>query len=87
MASSPSELEQRVSVLEAEMDKLKRKLDQLDVAKPWWEQITGTFEDDPVYDEAMKRGRTVLEECVGVSGESCYAYKSPVLSQRVAAIN
>jgi hypothetical protein len=57
MAFSPCELEQRVSDLEAEMDKLKRKLDQLDDAKPWWEQITGTFEDEPVYDEAMKRGR------------------------------
>jgi hypothetical protein len=61
MASSPSELEQRVSDLEAEMDKLKRKLDQLDDAKPWWEQITGTFEDDLVYDEVMKRGRQYRE--------------------------
>jgi hypothetical protein len=43
------------------MDKLKRKLDQLDDANPWWEQITGTFEDDPVYDEAMKRGRQYRE--------------------------
>ena len=59
MASSPSELEQRVSVLEAEMDKLKRKLDQLDDVKPWWEQITGTFEDDPIYDEAMLLSRNL----------------------------
>ena len=55
MASSPSELEQRVSVLEAEMDKLKRKLDQLDDVKPWWEQITGTFEDDPIYEFMTRR--------------------------------
>jgi hypothetical protein len=61
MVSSPSELEQRVSDLEAEMDKLKRKLDRLDDGKPWWEQITGTFEDDPVHDEAMKRGRQYRE--------------------------
>jgi hypothetical protein len=61
MASSQSQLEQRVSDLEAEMDKLKRRLNQLDDAKPWWEQITGTFEDDPIYDEAMKRGRQYRE--------------------------
>ncbi len=61
MASSGSELEQRVTDLEAEMDNLKRKLDKLDGADPWWEQITGTFEDDPIYDEAMKRGRQYRE--------------------------
>jgi hypothetical protein len=61
MASSQSELEQRVSDLEAEMDKLKRQLDQLSGAKPWWEQIMGAFEDDPIYDEAMKRGREYRE--------------------------
>jgi hypothetical protein len=36
---------------------LKRKLDALDTFQPWWEQIVGTFEDDPIYDEAMKLGR------------------------------
>ena len=61
MASSRSELEQRVSDLEAEMDRLKRKLDQLESAESWWEQIMGTFEDDPIYDEAMKRGRQYRE--------------------------
>lgn len=25
--------------------------------KPWWEEIRGTFRDDPVYDEAMRLGR------------------------------
>ena len=61
MASSRSELEQRVTNLETEMSKLKRKLDKLDSAEPWWEQITGTFEDDPMYDEAMKCGRRYRE--------------------------
>jgi hypothetical protein len=61
MASSQSELEQRVSDLETEMGKLKRQLDQLGDAKPWWEQIMGSFEDDPIYNEAMKRGREYRE--------------------------
>jgi hypothetical protein len=57
MASSRSELEQRVTDLEAEVSNLKRKLDALDTFQPWWEQIVGTFEDDSIYDEAMKLGR------------------------------
>lgn len=62
MTPSQSKLEQRVSNLETEMEQLKRQLDQLGGGKqPWWEQIIGTFEDDPIYDEAMKRGREYRE--------------------------
>jgi hypothetical protein len=56
MASS-SPLEQRVASLEAEVAALKRKLDQLDRTIPWWEQIAGTFENDPIYEKAMQLGR------------------------------
>ena len=56
MASS-SPLEQRVADLEAEVATLKRKLDNLDMTTPWWEQIAGTFENDPIYDKAMQLGR------------------------------
>ena len=54
MASSRSELEQRVADLEAEVSNLKRKVDTLDAVQPWWEQIVGTFEDDSIYDEAVR---------------------------------
>jgi hypothetical protein len=56
MASS-SQLEQRVADLEAEVATLKRKLEKLDRTTPWWEQIAGTFENDPIYDQAMQLGR------------------------------
>jgi hypothetical protein len=56
MASS-SQLEQRVANLEAEVATLKRTLDKLDRATPWWEQIAGTFENDPIYEKAMQLGR------------------------------
>jgi hypothetical protein len=56
MASS-SPLEQRVAALEAEVATLKRKLDTLDRTPPWWEQIAGTFENDPIYEKAMQLGR------------------------------
>jgi hypothetical protein len=61
MASSQSNLEKRVSDLEAEVSQLKHKIAKIDTDTPWWHQITGTFEDDPVYDEAMRRGRQYRE--------------------------
>jgi hypothetical protein len=57
MASTRSELEQRVSDLEVEVSKLRRKFHELETSQPWWEQIVGTFENDLIYDEAMKLGR------------------------------
>ncbi len=56
MASSLP-LEQRVADLEAEVATLKRKLGNLDMTTPWWEQIAGTFENDPIYEKAMQLGR------------------------------
>ncbi|MEW6129994.1 MAG: hypothetical protein AB1757_23365 [Acidobacteriota bacterium] len=56
MASS--KLESRVAILEAELTRLKNKIETIErPAQPWWEKIAGTFADDPIYDEAMKMGR------------------------------
>ncbi len=52
----PEELEERVAYLEAEVARLKNKVEG-DSSRPWWEKITGTFADDPAYDEAMRLGR------------------------------
>ena len=57
MAYSRPEFEQRVRDLETEVGKVTSKCDELDTFQPWWEPIVGTFEDDPIYDEAMKLGR------------------------------
>jgi hypothetical protein len=46
-----------VASLEAEVVTLKRKLDKLDRTIPRWEQIAGTFENDPIYEKAMQLGR------------------------------
>ncbi|MCL4207347.1 MAG: hypothetical protein KJ000_33105 [Pirellulaceae bacterium] len=54
---TPAQLEKRVAVLEAELAKLKSKVEGYDASKPWWEKIAGTFQDDPIYEEAMKLGR------------------------------
>ena len=55
MASS--KLEQRVTALEAEVTKLKDRLEAKDLLPPWWEQIAGTFENDLIYDHAMRLGQ------------------------------
>jgi hypothetical protein len=57
MASSTSQLEQRVAALEAEVTKLKVQMEAMQTAQPWWEQIAGTFQRDPMYEEAMRLGR------------------------------
>ena len=50
-------LEQRVAALETEVAQLKRKLEEQETIRPWWEQIAGTFENDPLYERAMRLGQ------------------------------
>ena len=57
----PEQLEERVALLEAEVDRLKRTIVNNSAPQPWWEKITGTFSDNPDYDEAMKLGREYRE--------------------------
>jgi hypothetical protein len=52
-----AQLEQRVAALEAAVAKLQRQLEEREPSKPWWEQIAGTFENDPIYDHAMRLGQ------------------------------
>jgi hypothetical protein len=49
--------EQRIAQLEQQVDALRRKIELLGEAKPWWEKIAGSFEKDPIYAKAMKLGR------------------------------
>jgi len=56
MASS--DLEKRVAALEAEVAKLKAESTKSAANQhPWWEEIAGTFADDPAFEEAMRLGR------------------------------
>jgi hypothetical protein len=57
MRMASARLEQRVTVLEKELARLRTKVEGPGGVKPWWERIAGTFENDPVYEEAMKLGR------------------------------
>jgi hypothetical protein len=51
------QLETRVALLEAEVARLKHKLEPDSSPTPWWEKIVGTFADNSAYDEAMQLGR------------------------------
>ena len=57
----PEQLEERLTLLEAEVDRLKRKIYLTPAALPWGEKIAGTFAENPAYDEAMKLGREYRE--------------------------
>jgi hypothetical protein len=57
----PEQIEERVAFLEAEVERLKRKIDPQPELLPWWEKITGTFSDNAAYDEAMQLGREYRE--------------------------
>jgi hypothetical protein len=55
-------LEERVEALEAEVARLKQERASVTTpARPWWEEIRGTFKDDPIYAEAMRLGREYRE--------------------------
>lgn len=53
----PAQLEKRVVALEKELARLKSEVETMHASSPWWERITGTFQDDPIYEKAMKLGR------------------------------
>ncbi len=64
-------LEERVAILEAEINLIKSKVeDPNTTAKPWWEQITGTFADSPDYDKAMQLGKKYRESLRKTSTKS-----------------
>jgi hypothetical protein len=57
---SNTEIEARLIALETEVAQLKAQ-QQISPAIPWWEEILGSFANDPAYDEAMQLGRQYRE--------------------------
>ena len=55
-------IEQRVAALEVEVARLKQQIEALTKPSgPWWQEICGSFENDPIYEEAMRLGREYRE--------------------------
>jgi hypothetical protein len=64
MSAERGSLEERIAALEAEVAALKAQLE----SKPkvdWTHAISGTFANDPLYDEAMRLGRKWRESYRG----------------------
>jgi len=56
------EIELRVAALESEVAQLKHRIEAVaKPARPWWQEIYGTFANDPLYEEAMRLGREYRE--------------------------
>ena len=54
----PITIEERLSILETEVNKLKVSfIPNPQPIKPWWEEIVGVFANDPAFDEAIAIGR------------------------------
>lgn len=52
------QLETRVAALETELAQMKQLLSGAAQKKsPWWEEIAGSFENDPNFDEAVRLGQ------------------------------
>jgi len=57
-----AELELRVAALEAEVARLKERLEKAaGASRDWLDEIYGACADDPIYDEAMRLGREYRE--------------------------
>ena len=56
------QIEQRLAALEAEVARMKEQLAKAVPGKgDWLDEIYGAFENDPIYDEAMRLGREYRE--------------------------
>lgn len=56
------EIELRLTALEAQVKQLTQQLAVVVAPdKPWWQEIYGTFAEDPLHEEAMRLGREYRE--------------------------
>ena len=59
---SVASIEERVAALEVEVARLKQQIEALNKPSgPWWQEVCGTFENDPMFEEAMRLGREYRE--------------------------
>ena len=54
-------LEQRVEVIERELNFLKAQLPK-NSQKPWWQNIVGVFKNDPAFDEISALGQAIRQQ-------------------------
>jgi hypothetical protein len=59
MQPTATKLEQRVTVLERELQKIRSELKAIRKAsqQPWWKRLAGRFNNDPLFDEIIEAGK------------------------------
>jgi hypothetical protein len=62
MGMAKADLEQRVAALEVEIVRLREIVaEQARTNRHGWKKVVGSFEDDPMFEEAMRLGREYRE--------------------------
>ena len=66
MATKLAQLEARLQKLEVEVREIKGPTADLNGQKPWYDQILGTFDDDPGFDEMVRLGKEIRDQDRGL---------------------
>ena len=60
MSQAPT-IEERLAHVEKDVTDLKSELNHLRSKRNWIDQITGSFQDDPEFDEILRLGREIRQ--------------------------
>ena len=66
MATKMTHLEERVRRLEVELGRMQKSAQKPD-SRPWYEQILGTFDGDPGFDEMVRLGKRIRDADKGIA--------------------
>jgi len=59
MMPTETSIEQRLTAVEQAVSELQQRLAHLPVATNWVARITGSFKDEPAFDEVLALGRAI----------------------------
>ena len=59
MMSTETSVEQRLTAVEQAVNELQQRLAHLPVATNWVVRITGSFKDEPAFEEVLALGRAI----------------------------
>ncbi len=62
MAITLAQLERRLNKIEGELRELKAPQTTAEEQSPWYDQIVGLFDDDPGFDDMVRRGKEIREQ-------------------------
>jgi hypothetical protein len=59
--SQASTIEQRLAQVEKELAELKQQVQGQNAKKNWIDSVTGSFKDDPEFDEILRLGKEIRD--------------------------